>query len=317
MDIVICTDNNYVMPSGVLICSICENNKTEKIRFHIVGNETLSDESKQSLSEISGSYHQEIHFYCADDSLNSLLPVGKERQPKHITVAAYYRLFLASILPANIDKVLYLDCDIIVRHNLNELWNTDITDYAVGCVTDGSDGLISYYNRLRYPQFLGYFNSGVLLINLAYWRRYKVQDESLDFLKKYPERIQFHDQDVLNYVLREKKKALPFKYNVQDGFLREKLDLSWEYEEELEEAIRDPWIIHYCGGKKPWTKGCTHPFKSDFFKYRQLTKWRNRPLLKCDVKPIIKRKVRVFLGALGVMSKAKLNNYRNDIKLPL
>ena len=80
MDIVICTDNNYVMPSGVLICSICENNKAEKIRFHVVGNETLSEESKQSLSEVAASYHQEMHFYCADSSLNSLLPVGKDSQ---------------------------------------------------------------------------------------------------------------------------------------------------------------------------------------------------------------------------------------------
>ena len=315
MDIVICTDNNYVMPAGVLICSVCENNKTEKIRFHIVGDKELLEENKKSLTDEVQRYHQEIFFYVIDSSLNSSLPVGQKGQSQHLTIAAYYRLFLGSVLSTTIDKVLYLDCDIIVRSSLNELWNTDLTDYAVGCVTDQNEGLLSFYNLLRYPQSLGYFNSGVLLINLAYWRKFNLQGEYLDFLRKYPERALTCDQDVLNYVLRERKKALHLKYNVQNGFLCKNINISWEYEEELEKAISDPYIIHYVDGIKPWMKGCDHPFKSEFFKYRQLTEWKDCPLQKCKVKLSKKQIIRNFLAMLGIVSKRRLYDYRDDLRL--
>ncbi len=315
MDIVICTDNNYVMPAGVLICSICENNKTEKIKFHIIGDNTLSEKNKQSLLEEIQHYHQEVSFYCADSSLNYLLPVGHKDQLQHITVAAYYRLFLANILPNEINKILYLDCDIIVRYSLKELWDTDITNYAVGCVADQCESLILFYNRLKYPQALGYFNSGVLLINLAYWRKYNLQNEYLFFLKKHPDRVVNHDQDILNYILRNKKKALPLKYNVQNGFLCNQLQISWEYEKDLEEAINKPYIIHYLDRIKPWMKGCDHPFKSEFFKYRQLTQWKNTPLQKCKVKLPIKKRIRYLLSKLGLVSKHY--DYRNDLKLSI
>lgn len=316
MDIVICTDNNYVMPSGVLICSICENNKGNRIRFHIIGDEKLTEIGKASLQEEVNRYHHSISFYNIDSSLYSFMPTGKEGQPQHITIAAYYRLFLADLLPVDIDKVLYLDCDTIVRHSLKDLWSTDITDYAVGGVTDVFEGLICHYNRLRYPQPLGYFNSGVLLINLAYWRKYKLQDLFLDYLKKYPERLKYYDQDVLNYVLREKKKTLHLKYNVQDCFLRKELFISWEYETELNDAVNDPYIIHYSGGMKPWVKECKNPFRSEFVKYLQCTKWKNTHLVwKMPLSSRIKQKVKALLVNLHILSRVQYNNYRNDISL--
>ena len=315
MDIAICTDNNYVMPAGVLICSICENNADERINFHVVSDDKLTNDSKHSLSEVVNQYNQNISFYCIDNHLNSLLPVGRENQLKHITIATYYRLFLINILPSEIDKVLYLDCDIIVRHSLKDLWNTDISDYAIGCVADQREASIDFYNRLRYSQNLGYFNAGVLLINLAYWREYGVQDEFIEFLRNYPERVVNHDQDVLNYVLRNKKKKLPLKYNVQTGFLTKELKISWEYEDELRDAISKPCVIHYLNREKPWMKGCDHPFKLEFFKYRQLTKWRDCPLQKCKVKLSAKVRIRNFLSILGVVSRIKLYDFRDDLKL--
>lgn len=98
-----------------------------------------------------------------------------------------------------------MDGDIIVRNNLNELWNTDIKDYAIGAVPDQSEGLIVFYNRLKYPPRLGYFNSGVLLINLKYWRDNNLTEQFNKFLQTYPERVVFHDQDILKYTLRIRK----------------------------------------------------------------------------------------------------------------
>ena len=114
MDIVICTDNNYVMPSGVLFCSICENNRQENITFHVIADQSFSDENRRALLSIVMKYDKKICFYQIDPNIFTSFPVGRKDQPIHITLAAYYRLYLTELLPKDLNKVLYLDGDIIV-----------------------------------------------------------------------------------------------------------------------------------------------------------------------------------------------------------
>ena len=198
-----------------------------------------------------------------------------------------------------------MDGDIIVKHSLIEMYETNIDNIALAAVPDRDEGQIYLYNNLRYEQSLGYFNAGVLLINLKYWRQYNLLQEFIEFATKYPERIKFHDQDILNYVLRNNKKKLSLKYNVQDGFFKKVPNISWEYEDELMEAINNPYVIHFtCGGiNKPWCKGCNVPYKEQFFKYRNLTKWSNQPLQKVSLpyKTRIKQYIKNILILLGVM----------------
>lgn len=75
MDIVICTDNNYVMPSGVLFCSICENNREEEITFHVIADNSFSKNSRQALSNIINKYHKKIYFYPIDSKTFAAFPV--------------------------------------------------------------------------------------------------------------------------------------------------------------------------------------------------------------------------------------------------
>ena len=122
------------------------------------------------------------------------------------------------MLNSDIDKVLYLDSDIVVDKSLETLWNSNISNYAVGCVTDMSEAKHDY-NRLDFDPKLGYFNAGVLLINLKYWRDHHIIDEFVNIIINHPEMIEQHDQDVLNIVLCKNKFTLPLTYNVQNGFL--------------------------------------------------------------------------------------------------
>ena len=164
MEIVACTDKNYLMPCGVMLCSICFNNQSENISFHIVSDNSLDEKAQQSLRKIINAYsnNKTIHFYKVDsENFHNLPRLDKTNPKNYITEATYYRLYLTKILPHDIDKVLYLDSDIIVRHSLKSLWDTDITDYCVAVIPDVAEGLIDKYNRLRYPQTKGYYNSGV------------------------------------------------------------------------------------------------------------------------------------------------------------
>ena len=259
------------------------------------------------MKQIVARYHHKIKFIPASTYTKVIdcFTVNKDGQPNHITISAYYRLLLTELLPNNIDKVIYLDSDIIVRHSLEDMYRTDIENIAVAVVPDMDEGSIQKFNYLRYEQRLGYFNSGVLLINLKYWRKHNLLNEYIIFATQYPERLKFHDQDVLNYVLRESKKVLPLKYNVQDGFFKKNPNMSWVYEDELREAINEPYVVHFtCGRNKPWIKGCEVPYKEEFFKYRDFTKWKNDPLkgsFKIRIKQFIKK---VFIQ-LGMKPKSK------------
>lgn len=299
MNIVCCTDHKYIMPTGVMICSICVNHPNCEICFHVVCNNDVTESDKNDLREITLKHSHKIEFYEIKKEIADCFTVGQKGQNKHITISTYYRLFLAEILPTSIDKVIYLDADVIVRNSLLELYKTDLNGLALGVVTNMSEGNIQIFNRLRYSPTLGYFNAGVLLINLHYWRNENLLEQFTDYAIKYPDRILWHDQDLLNYVLKNSKKQLPLTYNFQNGFLYKERNLSWEYDEEIRDTIRNPIILHFTGDK-PWQKGCNHPYKGEFFKYQKMTKWANIPLWKA--RPISwKIKIRKLLIYAGIL----------------
>ena len=235
----------------------------------MIVDESVTEEDKQDLKDVAEG--NSIQFYTVDSRIFSSMPLTEVFSP-----ATYYRLLLPKILPEDLHKVLYLDCDLIVRHSLLSLWETDVDGYALAAVTDNSESDIVIYNRLRYSPSLSYFNAGVLLINLDYWRTNSIDDEIESFIKNHLDRIHYVDQDILNYVLREKKKILPIKYNTQTCFLwvpERALYDYWKYEKEILEAREDPIIVHYIG-LKPWIEGSNHPYKSTFVKYQDETKWK-------------------------------------------
>lgn len=134
MNILLSTDNNYVMPTGVLMHSIGIHNKN--VEYFVLVDEKFSPESKHDLIDVASQYNSHISFYVVDDSITKDLPFGTKKMPSHVTLATYYRLFLTKLLPSSIHKIIYLDGDMIVRHDISHLWNTDIKDYAIGVVHD-------------------------------------------------------------------------------------------------------------------------------------------------------------------------------------
>lgn len=277
IDIVACTDKFYVMPTGVMMLSVCENNPDTDIVFHIILEDNVKAEDRRDLENVVAPYRgKSLAFYNVNEKMLKMsFPVGEKL---HITKAAYYRLFLSELLPQDIDKVLYLDGDLIVRHSLLPLWEIDLGEHAIAAAHDGSSGVIEFYNRLKYPFELGYFNSGVLLINLKYWREHQVVKVFESYMEKHANVIKYHDQDVLNVVFCEKKILIPIKYNLQHGFL-EKKSMTYDYwklEHEVLEARQDPYIVHFTFRDKPWRKYQieSHPFSSTWDKYQNMTKWK-------------------------------------------
>lgn len=273
MNIVFCTDKRYIIPCGVMMTSLCENNKEDFIKFFCIVDGNVDETDKMKLKKISQKYGHTIEFLTFNSPALESLPI---KDNVRYTKSVYYRLFFSEIFPKDMNKILFLDGDIIINHSLHELWDTDIEKYALGAIPDMTDGNMEYYNRLKYSSHEGYFNGGVLLINLDYWRKNNVQNRFLDFCKNYPERIVWNDQDVMNYVLRNEKLNLHLKYNVQHGFFwKNNMNFEWNrFGNQFFDAIKKPVIIHY-NCTKPWIKECDHPYKNAFTEYLNLTEWKN------------------------------------------
>ena len=273
--IILCTDENYVMPCGITIFSICYNNKCNHLFFHIL-TEGVSSSKKAEIKYLVETYGQKIDFYDVNSSLLGNVPVNNR-----FRISIYYRLLMANILPKNISKILYLDSDIIVRGNLQEIWEIDITDKALGAVLDQSCDDIRNYNRTNLLPLCGYYNSGVLLINLDYWRKAKIGEACIQYVNENCDKVIYPDQDALNVVTQKLWAKLSFKYNVQAHMYHKANEIlaRTNYIDEMMTASQTPFILHCTEALKPWMIGCRHPFTTEYIKYKNMSPWRNTPLV--------------------------------------
>lgn len=278
IEIALCTDNNYAMPAGVMMYSVCKH--TNDVSFNIIIPEDFSEENKARLSFITDSFGTVIKFIHIPEGIVNGFPVRQNGQPAHISIAAYYRLFLSKLLSESIDKVIYLDCDLICLSSLKELWDIELGDAPLACINDIPRPWQNPQQRLGYDESFPYFNSGVLLINLNYWRKNNVDKDFYDVLSKYPEKIQFHDQDILNFVFHETALFLPPKFNATDVFFhKEFLNEKFPYpEDEVNEARRHPVLVHFTYKNKPWIRGGSHTYRNQFLSFKKETPWRHKRL---------------------------------------
>ena len=297
MNILLSTDNNYVMPTGVLMTSIGCTNGSD-VSYHILTDDDFSEKSREALKNIAHKYRNEIFFYVISSEMTKDFPFGRADQPTHVSIATYYRLFITRVLPADVDKIIYLDGDIIVRGSLAPLWETDIDGYAMGTVHDMHEKHHIQTGRLPYNmQDDGYFNAGVLLVNVKYWRENNCIDTFMSIVQQNQDRLKLHDQDVLNIAFHDKKKWLSVTYNMQNGFLLKFQDKSSfpGISGEIDIMKHNPVIVHFCAQDKPWKLECFHPYCKDWRRIFFLTQWRKDKLEDEEDNPTLKRRLRNWL----------------------
>lgn len=283
-----------------MLVSMLENSPSEHFHIHIIADD-VSPDSLEMLSKTVRSYGSEITIYTEVKHLlkGCLPPEGYT----HITLTAYYRCFLDTILPESIDKVLYLDSDMVLCEDIKKLWEMNISGFSLGAVEDTYRD-DSRYERLSIPQESLYFNSGVLLINLDYWRKANNWPNCLKLIIEGHCIHKNHDQDVLNRLYHDSKTLLPFRWNMQDGVFRKKQKVRPEIRTELELDVQNPAVIHYTGSRKPWHYFSFHPGKQLYFKYLDKTPWKGeRP------KPTMEQRWKYFTYSLNAALGLK-NGYR-------
>ena len=272
------TDDNYAPYCGVMLTSVFENNKDREVSAYILVDKSLQEKQQRRFKKLSEKYGVEITFVLVDKSFFEQFPLkGDSNNIKHWSIVTYYRLYVEDLLPKVVNKVLYLDCDIIVDRSLGELFDMDWNGYAVGAIPDMCTEWQEYYDRLGYNRDVGYFNAGVLFINLDYWRGHGIGQKCVDYLADNYDRIFNNDQDVLNVITRDCKRNLPVSYNYQ-------MQLRMPYffntfNENMKNDVletKSPHIIHYAAELKPWmTRYYFHPFNKEWHKYKKLSPWKH------------------------------------------
>lgn len=245
LNIAMASDNNYVYPLIVAMTSIMENkNANTKIDFYIMISGDFLDENKTKIMSLQSKYNN-CHITLIDmkDKLENVYT------SRHITEAAYYRLMLPFVLP-NLDKVLYLDPDIIVCKDLSDLYSYDLDNYYLAGVLDVCVGGANMVNvRAKrtvtekdfFTERFGvenykkqYVATGMLLFNLSKIRADKRHFEFIENAKKYEH--MYHDQDVLNFVCFGHILILPEVYHQDARFA----------------MPNEQVVIHYASKFKPW-----------------------------------------------------------------
>ena len=293
-------DSNYMQHCAVTLVSIFENNKEEDISIHIIAR-GLTENNKQVLREITERYHDAIFFYEPDMKLLEGFNIRKFS--KRISLATYYRCILSRLLPTSIDKVIYLDCDLVILGSIRPFWDISLEGVGVAAVEDMGCREPERYEILQYPMEYSYFNAGVLLINLDFWRKHDIAQACIDYYHNYPERILYNDQDLLNSVLYKDKKLIDIKWNVQDAFYRRSSHVVQEHDKKNIEALLHPVILHYTN-RKPWKYDSQHPLRHKYFHYLDFTPWKGERSLD---KPI--NKIKRFMRLLPFYIKIRKVKY--------
>lgn len=221
----------------------------------VVENETytlhvLTDKlSKTSIKRLKEAIKEradmvlQIHYV----DMNVLQGLDAER----FTAFTFLRLIIPNILPAEIERVLYLDTDTLIANSILPLFSLDMKGKAVGAVTQNYPSAKENIKRLNYDENKGYFNAGVLLIDLKQWRENNVMKQSIDYCVKNIEHLRFFDQDALNVIFQDNKCELPLCYNIIPANLNSDYYYTAEHLDEIKEAVYRPVIIHYAASA-PW-----------------------------------------------------------------
>ena len=257
-------DSKYTEQFTVSAVSILKNaDADENINFYIL-NGGLTEKDKSNIELLKNIKSFNIEYIEINEKDFKDCPMLKEKSDEHkdyhVTVPTYFRFKLPELLP-KLDKVLYLDCDVIVRTSLKELFAVSLKDKAVAMVED-----VESKREAERLTIKKYFNAGVMLINLDYWRKNDVSILLFEYAKKNKKKILWQDQDVINVVLEGKIKSINLKWNYQ-YFL---------YDKTNEKDLAECSILHLAGRFKPWLIPFEHFIYDYYYYFLALTPFKNR-----------------------------------------
>ena len=292
-EIVVATaaDEGYVRPLAVTFRSALDTLAPDsRIRLFVLDG-GITPESRARLEDSWNDPRLTVEWRPQELAEFEKLPLCG-----HVNAVTYLRLRLAEMLPADVDRAIYIDADMLVRRDLTELWNEPqgdspvltVQEYAAPWI-DAEVSAPNYeairpylaaihpirnYKELGIRSSAPYFNAGMMVINLAQWREEGATEKLMQCVRENAEHVLWWDQYVLNVVFADRWRMLDHRWNFGAHLL---VYPSWNLSPFTKEQYHlfktEPWIVHFCSPIKPWHDGCQHPFTAAYFETLDRTAW--------------------------------------------
>ncbi len=266
MNILVSLDQNYLPQLRVLLTSLYLNHPKTHCNVYLLHRE-IPEEKLEDLEQGLAAFGFSLFPILVDSALFRNAPVTKQ-YPQEM----YYRLLAAQLLPETLDRVLYLDPDILIINSLAPLWQLDLKQYLFAAAAHtGKTELANNINKVRLGTETNYYNSGVLLMNLLKCREEVVPEDIFSYVDRHAAELVMPDQDILNALYGKRILELDdslWNYdarNYSNYLMRSlgKADRAW--------VMDNTAILHFCGKAKPWKPRYRQRFGLLYRHYMRLT----------------------------------------------
>ena len=253
MNLLVTLNEAYLPYLNTLLISIIRNNPSCQFTVYLL-HTSVSQTAVVQTKKILGEHGNLVMIEATDHGLDNAPTT--EQFPREM----YYRIFASKYLPGDVDRVLYLDPDIIVNGSLAELYNIPLDGYYFAAASHNGK-VMRFINgkRLDLKKECPYINSGVLLMNLDLLRKEQKYEDVFAYIEKKKSKLLLPDQDVISGLYGERILKLDtYIYNMTDRLYR--------YDRILGKRRSFEWfkdnsvIFHYCGKNKPWKKNYSGAF---------------------------------------------------------
>jgi lipopolysaccharide biosynthesis glycosyltransferase len=205
------------------------------------------------LGNLEKRYGFSINYINPEEKTFQNLPKLKN------SLATYYRTCITSLVP-KIERIIYLDCDVVLNGDIKLLFDEKLNGQALGAVPDPFPREENVHIQLGVKSDQIYFNAGVLLLDLGLWRNQCIEKKLINFMHNHSDKLKHHDQDALNAIFAGGYKELPTRYNFIPAHTKT-----------MDKA---PIVIHFA--EKPWYILSALPYRELYFRYLDKTPWRNQ-----------------------------------------
>lgn len=283
-DIAIASDNTYAMLLATVMMSFVINNRDTDFSYYVhVLDDNISEQNKTKIIESFDEFGIQIIFYSVSKISEELKIKGINGYGIDNGLTAYARLFLPDIVGEEVERILYLDCDMVVRGNLRELYEMDLQGMSFAAVMDPIIDGYRHYLGIKDDEI--YINTGMLLIDCERWRKNQCTDRVMNVMLKEHPFFHYVDQDAINMSLQGEYILVHPKYNLLATMM------TWSYEtcmkvdgrnpehyyekEIVDEALKQPIIVHIVNNRlgRPWQGGVF--YKEEWLKYFCLTRFKD------------------------------------------
>ena len=300
-NIVIAANEGYMQHAAVMLCSLFETNRNKQFDIYLL-TDGITDTSENRLQGMCHKYSSRLIVKQPETELGKSLGINLKDLPVgQWHTMMYYKLFMPVMLPPQCDRCLFLDVDMIINDDIAPLYNWELNGSIIAAAEDIPD-CVEIKKRLNLKQADAYINSGVMVCDLAAWRKVESAHPVFEFVKKVSSIIT-NEQDVIAMYFKSKLSFLPIRWNMTTFYFLRKPIIFEQYIGGLKSAQRFPGIIHYAAPIKPWFRDSMHPYRGKYRHFLEVSGWpssRMEYFKKLNFTARLKYNIHWFLNSINI-----------------